>query len=97
LLIAEHSTAQAYALQADQISWQIGTIIISGALLTICVLLGSSRFLEFLIGSLFTNAIVFLWINYAEGQHQIMLIKLHRVNQIEALLHFEQNLFWDKK
>lgn len=96
-LLAEHQTAQDFALQADSISWQIGSILIGGSLLFLSVL-GEKNIKPYIFygGILLVNLILMCWILFFQGQYQIKRFKLYRICEIERGLGLKQNYYWDK-
>jgi len=96
-LLAEYQAAQEYALQADSISWQIGSILIGGSLLFLSVL-GEKDIIPFIFygGILLINLIMMCWLLFFQGQYQIKMFKLYRMREIECALGLKQNYYWEK-
>lgn len=96
-LIAEYEAAQDFALQADSIAWQFGSILIGGVILTYGLLTDKTIEPVFFYGGiLLINLVLSFWILFYEGQYQVKLMKLYRVREIEEELKLKQNLFWEK-
>jgi hypothetical protein len=96
-LLSEYQTAQEFALHADSIAWQIGSILIGGSLVLLPVL-GNANIKPHIvfIGILLVNLILMCWLLFFQGQYQIKRFKLYRVCQIEEELHLKQNFYWKK-
>lgn len=96
-LLVEYQTAQDYALQADSVAWQIGSILIGGALLFLSLIVNGEAKPLFLFGGvLLVNLLLMCWLLFFQGQYQIRRMKLHRIQQIEYAYKLKQNYFWEK-
>lgn len=97
-LLAEYQAAHDYALHSNNLAWQIGSILISGVLILFGFLADKNTSpLFFFGGILIANIIISIWLCLFEGEHQIMLIKLYRIREIEKELGLKQNLLWEEK
>jgi hypothetical protein len=95
-LLAEYQTAQDFALHADNTSWQIGSILISGVLISFSFLADRRADpLFFYIAILLVNIILSVWLHFFQNQHQIMRVKLKRIRDIENELGLKQNFYWE--
>lgn len=98
VLLSEYIAAQEFALQADSIGWQIGSILIGGILLAFGFLDKKADLpIVFFGGILLVILILSFWFLFFQGQYQVKLMKLYRVREIEEVFNFKQNLFWDKE
>jgi hypothetical protein len=96
LLLAEHQTAQDYALHVDSLYWTIGSILISGAMIFLGWIIQTGNIDPCLLGvSLcLVNSIPCIWLLYTINQLQIYWWKALRVRRIEKELGMKQNYFW---
>lgn len=93
--LKEYQAAQDFALQADTIMWQIGSILMGGSLVFLSGLANEkvNQFF-FYFGLLLINFVLSCWLFFFQGQYQIKRIKFLRINQIEEEFGFRQNYYW---
>ncbi len=99
-LLVEYQAAQDFALHSDTISWQIGSVFIGGILILLGILLqefGRVNSLSFYFGLLLAILALSIWYIFAQGQYQLMQMKLFRVREIEQKYDLQQNSGWEKK
>lgn len=96
--IAEHQTAQDYAIHSNNLAWQIGSILIAGCLILMGTLITSKiPGIYICLGCFLVHLLMVIWLFFFQGEYQIMLLKLHRVRRLEKHLGMKQNYYWDKK
>jgi hypothetical protein len=97
MLLNEYRAAQEFAIYADRISWQIGSILISGVLVALGILSDTNTPIIFFYGGIFVaNIILSIWLLFFQSQNQLCLMKLFRVREIEKHFGMRQNYYWEK-
>lgn len=97
-LLAEYTAAHDGYLHYDNLSWQVGAILIAGTFVFFGFLLDKSLDnLTFFAASMLVTSLLSLWALYGSHNRQIMLCKLHRIHEIEAHFGMQQNARWIKE
>jgi len=97
-LLSEYQSAQEQALQADTIGWQISAILIAAVLVAfgrLIDLFSTANSNIAIIIIFFINLFLSFWILLFLGQHQVWLMKLYRVREIEKELGLKSNYYWE--
>ena len=94
--LIEYQAAQDFALQADAIGWQISSILISAVLVAFGFVVSGTSNIKYIFGAiLLINIVLSVWILIFLGQHQVKLMKLYRVREIEKKYGLKQNYYWE--
>jgi hypothetical protein len=97
-LLAEYAATHDGYLHYDNFSWQVGAVLIAGTFVFFGFLLDKTLDnITFLAASMLVTSLMSLWALYGSHNRQIMLCKLHRIHELEALLGMQQNIRWIKE
>lgn len=89
---AEYAATNEAYLHYDNFSWQVGSILIAGALAYWGFLLQSSPVLFVInLGNLLVCVLISIWALYASHNRQIYLFKLDRIQELEEKLNMYQH------
>lgn len=90
--MVEYETAYAGVLHYDSFRWSAGSMLIAGVFLFWGVVFTNESTEElFPPASIVVALIMTVWILYASHYRQLYLLKLHRIQEIEATLGLEAN------
>lgn len=92
--IAEYQAAQDCFFHFDSIPWNVGAVIIAGALAFWGFLLNSDELRPMILGvsCFLVNSLVSVWFLYGAHAREIYLLKLERIRELERYLKMEQHL-----
>jgi hypothetical protein len=94
-LLTEYSATNDAYMHYDNLSWQVGSVLIAGVFVFWGFLSDPNVEANLIIASsILISILMSAWMLYSDHNRQIFLCKLHRLYEIENLLGLKQHLRW---
>jgi len=86
----EYEKTQEMAIHYDILNWMIGSILIAGVFIAIGTI--GTKFEAYLVLSIVSFIILFIWRLYYKRHKAIQRVKFIRLQEIETLLYLRQHI-----